>query len=219
MRLIDIAKNIDKSKENEFYIDFYVFSEDLDVQCWGWYEQDRLKGFWLGNFLSTDTCVGSRIYFFDDVPVAYSFQSGRKNSENLYWFSQEAAEKVRDFLFSLSKEELHIRVCDINEDIGDSYKVEFNAEVLDWNMARYKGQPIELIERIRETPDYGIDRKSKIKVLTTGEELVVHIKDLDFMYHLNDNIKTVDEMLKEATTRSVVNEHNGLNKNDYVKEG
>ncbi len=217
MKLIDIARNIDKSPQNEFDVDFDVFSNDLNLNCYGWYEQDRLKGYWLGDWCCTDTAVGSRLYFFDDEPVAYSFQSGRKNDENLYWFSEEAAQKVRGFILSL--EELHIRVCDVNEDIGDSYKIEFNTQVMDWSMARYNGQPIEFIERIRETPDYGIDTKSKIRVLSTGEELVVDIKDLDFLYHFSDSVKTVDEVLKTATVRSAETEHSGEAKGpEFVME-
>lgn len=203
MKLIDIAKNIDKSEKNESYVDLEVLQRELDLPVYGYAEQDRLKAFWVDNWYCTDSWVGGRMYFFDDEPVAYSYQQGRKCYENFAWFSQEAAEKVRDFVRDLMKEELRVRICDINEDIGDSYKISFNSEVLDWSMARLKGQPIEFIERVRETPDYGIDSNVKIRVPDTGEVLVIDVKDLDFLFHVNGvQEEVLDDVLADASARS-----------------
>ena len=41
-----------------------------------------------------------------------------------------------------------------------------------------------MIERVRETPDYGID--SKVKIEVDGIQKIVSIEDIDFKYHVLD---------------------------------
>lgn len=184
MKLRDIAKKIDKSKKNQDEVDISNISEELDINFYGWIEQDRLVCYWIGNWYCTDSWVGYRMYFLDDEPVAVSTQNGRKSDEQFEWFGKETACKVRDYILSIiPKEELSIKLCSLDDDIGDSYKISFNTQVLDWSRAKYEGEPIEFIERIRENPDYGIDQKSRVK-LSSGEEIIVDIKDLDFAFCL-----------------------------------
>lgn len=204
MKLIDIAKYIDKSKKNECFIDFDSLAEELGIHYYGYVEQNpRLKAYWVENWYCTDSWVGGRMYFFDGEPVAYSYQQGRKCDEQFAWFSQEAAEKVRDFVQALTKEELQVNICDLNEDIGNSYKVEFSCQVLDWSMARLNGRPIEFLERILETPDWGIDSNVRIRLPDTGDEKIVDVKDLDFLFHVNDiPAKGINEVLADASERS-----------------
>lgn len=204
MKIADVIKNIDKSEENrEHWVDFSSLSYALGFED-GFFDSDaldaRFKVYWLEKWRCTDAHVGTRVYFFDDEPVAITVQNGRKDDEKVFWTSKEAADKVHDFLLSLQKEEeLDITVCDMNEDIGDSYKIEFNSQVLDWSTARYNGSPIEVIERIKKTPDYGIDKELKIRVQDTGEELIVNIKELDFLFHLESNkVKSVDKLISDA---------------------
>lgn len=216
MKIKDIIKNIDKSEENrDLWNDCRPLSDALGFED-DFYDSDvldaRFKVYWLEKWLCTDSHVGTRVYFFDDEPVAVTVQNARKDDERVFWTSKEAADKVHDFLLSLQKEEeLNITICDMDEDIGDSYKIEFNSQVLDWSTARYKGSPIEVIERIKKDPDYGIDRELKIRVQDTGEELIVNIKELDFLYHLESNkVKSVEEKLSNAVERSeATNSGNG----------
>jgi len=189
MRIIDIAQNIDKSEKNREDIDFEVLFNELGIP----YSLDeeptdsRLQSYWVGNWCCTDTWVGYRIYFFDDEPVAFSIQQGRKWDEEFRWFSMDAAEKVRDYVLSFVKpKELSIAFCDINEDIGNTYKIEFASDVIDWSKARYMDYPIELCEIIKDKEDiYNLDPTLRIRLLSTGEERIVKVKDLDFVYHLN----------------------------------
>lgn len=206
MKIIDIAKNLDKSRKNECYIDFDALAEELGIHNYGYVEQDpRLKAYWVETWYCTDSWVGGRMYFFDDEPVAYSYQTGRKNDEVFHWFSQEAAEKVQAFVRELTKEELQVNICDVNEDIGDTYKINYAAQVLDWSMARLNGQPIEFIERVRPLGNYGFDTDVKIRVPDTGEEMIVNVRDLDFLFHVNAvPLMEVDEVLAEAAERSGV---------------
>ena len=165
MKLIEIANKIDKSERNESYIDLSEIAEMFGLSLWGYVEQDRLKAYHLGPWYCTDSWVGSRLYFFDDEFVAYSFQEGRKCDEKFKWVSKEAVDKVKNFILTfISKEDdWCISYCDINEDIGDSYKIGFNTQVLDWSKGRYQGSSFDMIERVKEKPDYDIDKEVKIR--------------------------------------------------------
>jgi hypothetical protein len=184
MRLIDIANRIDKSKENEDWVDIEELGNEFDVDV-PYTEQNRIKCYWIGNWYCTDSYVGYRMYFLDDEPVAFSTQLGRKSDENFKWFNIESAKKVREYLISLINpvnEELNLAVWDINEEVGESFKIEFNAQILSKDRIKLNGEKVEILERIKNKP-YGIDTELKIK-LQNGDEKHVDIRDLDFGYHV-----------------------------------
>lgn len=185
MKLADIAKKIDKSKINESEIDITDFSTEFNCD-FKYVDQDRLKAYYIGNWCCTDSWVGWRMYFFDEEPVAFSFQPGRKCDQEFEWFSKEKALKVRDYLLSLMSkddEELGLNFRNINDDIGEGFKIQFNNQIINPDKATYNGEQIYILERIKDDPDYGIDQNLKIK-LKSGEEKVVNIKDLDFKFNL-----------------------------------
>lgn len=188
MKLIDIANRIDKSKSNEAYIDTSNFNDEF--QCDFDYidesRMDKLKAYWIGSWYCTDSCVGYRMYFLNDKPVAFSAQIGRKYNEEFEWFSKELALEVRNYLISLIPiEGFHFSICDINKEVGDTYKIDFNDNLLTENKNRtiLNGKPIEILERIRETHDYGMDTLLRIK-LQNGEEKIVDIREIDFKFYL-----------------------------------
>jgi len=186
MKLIEIANKIDKSKKNESYIDTENFSSEFDFDFGFNLQQDRIKAYWIGNWHCTDSYVGYRMYFLDDEPVAVSIQQGRKSDENFEWFSKELALKVRDYLIYLiskDEDELNIKLCNINDDIGDSYKISFNNEILNPNKATYNGESIEILEEIKDKNNWGIGSQLRIKLLN-GEEKIIDIKEVDFKFNL-----------------------------------
>lgn len=189
MKLIDIANKINKSKENEDWVDISVIGEEfgLNIYSYGNNEKDRLKSYWIGNWYCTDSWVGYKMYFFDGEPVGISSQIGRKCNEEFEWFSNELALKVMNYIISLSVDEISFSLCDINDDIGDGYKISFNANILSHhkNNVSLNGEPVRIIERIRETPDYGIDQILKVK-LSNGDFIDVNIEKLDFNFHINE---------------------------------
>ena len=185
MKLIDIAKRIDKSKGNESSVDTMEFSSEFNYD-FEYVNQDRLKAYWIGNWYCTDSYVGYRMYFLDDEPVAVSSQIGRKYDEIFEWFSKELALKVRDYLIFImpnSAEEFNFKLCDINEDLGDSYKISFNSEILNPERATYNGESIKILERIKENPDWGIDQQLKVELPDT-EQKIIDIKEIDFKFNL-----------------------------------
>ena len=183
MKIIDIAKRIDKSKDNESWVDTYKLGEEFNLNL-DYVEQTRLKSYWLGNWYCTDTWVGYKIYFLDNEAVAFSIQSARKSDEEFHWFSKDLALKVKKYLLTfLIEEELHINVCNINDEIGDSYKIQFNSQILSCNKPTLNNEEITIIERIRYENDYGIDQELKIR-LKNGEEKIVNVQNLDFKYYV-----------------------------------
>lgn len=183
MKLNDIANRIDKSKQNEVWIEIMRLGEEFEVDV-SYVEQDRLKCYWVGKWRCTDSDVGYRMYFLDDQPVGYSEQLGRKSYEKFRWFSIDCANKVKEHLLTLSghKDELNINIMDINEEVGESFKIEFNEQIQSNDRITLNNEKVEILERIKNEP-YGIDTELKIR-LSTGEEKYVNIRDLDFGYHI-----------------------------------
>lgn len=182
MTILDAATKIQKSKENECFVDLEAFGEifNLQFKC---VEQDRIKGYWLANWYSTDSIVGYRIYFFDDKPVAFSEQIGRKYSEEIQWFSHKAAKSVKQYLLSLSVDKA-ICMCDMNKEIGESYSLEFNDEMLQSHIAVIRGKPVLSVEKINnDTSGFGLHNILKIKYNDDTEKFV-HISDLKFSYYM-----------------------------------
>lgn len=68
--------------------------------CVGWSSEvnKRMCMAALKTWVCTDTEVGAFAIFFDEAFVALSLQSGRKDGCDIFWFSNEAASKVRAFL-------------------------------------------------------------------------------------------------------------------------
>lgn len=185
MNLIELSKKIDRSEKNESYVDITDFNHEFRYD-FDYVEQNRLKAFWIGNWYCTDSYVGYRMYFLDDEPVAVSSQLGRKSDQEFEWFSEELALKVREYLISIviKKEvELGFTLCDLSEDIGDSYTIQFNSQILNPENAVFNGEPIKILERVKENPDWGIDKELKVQ-LPNGEVKVVNITELGFKYHV-----------------------------------
>jgi hypothetical protein len=51
--------------------------------------------------------------------------------------------------------------------------------------ATYKGEPIKILERVRETPDHGVDHMLKVELLD-GKETVIDLKDIKFKFNLKE---------------------------------
>lgn len=184
MKLIDVVKRIDKFDRNQDWVDTQELGEELGLDV-PWKEQDRVKSYWIGNWYCTDSYVGWKMYFFDDKPVAVSSQLGRKSNEEFEWFDLQIAKEVKEYLLTLlvkEDENLKVSVCDINEEMGDSFKISFNSQILNKDRAMLNGEKVEIVETIKNKP-YGIDDELKVR-LPNGDVEHVNVNDLDFSFHL-----------------------------------
>lgn len=186
MTFKEIAQKIDKSNANKCYNVLDAVCPELEVydNFFDCVEQTRLTAYWIGAWYDTEGWCGHRLYFLDDEPVAYSFQSDIGYTEQFHWFGRENALKVRDYLLSLlPAKEVKVTTVGVEEEFGNGFHVPFSSQVLDWSKARYHGVPLKSIERIKGKPDYGIDTELKIS-LPTAEEKVISVRDLEFQFHL-----------------------------------
>lgn len=183
MKLIDIANRIDKTDKNRTPVNIEGLARELNVDL-DWAEQDKITAYWIGNWYCTDSYVGYIMYFFDNKPMAFSSQLGRKCDESFHWFSLEIAEKVKEYLISLIVEEnkIDVKICDINAEVQDYYIIDFNAQLLSSNRPMLNGEKVEIVKRIKNK-DYGIDTALKVR-LSNGKEKQVDIRDLKFGYYL-----------------------------------
>lgn len=191
MKFLELIEKLDKSEENEAYVDLENIAEDLDINLYNYIKQDRLKSYWILHWYCIDSWVGTKAYFFDNEFVCYSVQTGRKSDEEFEWISMEAAKKVRDYIFSLMEvreNNLYINLMDKEEDVLDGYYLYCVEEVVGrkhWERALYNGESFEFIESIKEVPDYGVGKKIRIK-LKDGTIKEVKMKDILFKYNIKE---------------------------------
>ena len=180
MNLFEIATRIDKSEFNKHEVNIQKLGElfGLDVM---WNYQTELTSYWVRNWECGDELVGYKIYFLGDVPACYSQQTSRKSEEIFYWFSKSMAEKVRDFLISLSRNPIEtFNFKDISEDVSETYKLNSCYQITGTNIyrAKYKGEGFLFLGVNRENETVAIRNNE-------GETLVVQVRDLDFSYNIN----------------------------------
>lgn len=184
MKIKELIKHLDKSEQNNCMVDTMEIGEEFNLDI-PYVSQTRLISYWVGNWCCTDTWVGYKLYFFEDEPVAFSSQTGRKSDEIFHWFSLDVAKKVKDYLLSLLIEEevpLQVKICDLEEDVGDSFKIAFNSQILKKDRILYQGEQVTLLETLTNKP-HGISTLCKIQ-LPNGQIKEVEIEKLDFGYHV-----------------------------------
>ncbi|AOZ61863.1 hypothetical protein BJ4_240 [Bacillus phage BJ4] len=183
-----IFDRVDKSKGSG-WLDLSEIASEF--QIWEDYisepEDCRITSYWLANWYCTDTIVGFQVYFFDDKPMAFSTQMGRKCDVNFYWASQEVAEEVHEYIKSLivkEEPEIGVNLIDFNQEFEGYYRIDFSGQLFGVNpRATYKGRDVKIVERLKHT-DLGIDTDVIIEYNDTKDRERVNIRLLKFGYFL-----------------------------------
>jgi len=189
MKISEIIKRVDKSKQFKEDVWIGEMAEELHLNVSHYEDQDRLVSYWLGNWHCTDTWVGYKVYFLDDEAVAISLQTARKSDEQFEWISREIYYKVRDFVLEYQdKDEYPIDIVDLSEDIGDSYHIHYNGQVFDYHkkIARYQGEEVLITELRKDKDGYGTDQEVKIQFKKNWSEAWVKVGELEFPYNLTE---------------------------------
>lgn len=184
MKLIDIINNVDKSAKNEdtsVRWDMELFMRELNYsQCnWTLHQPEnniRLRCYWAANHICTDTWVGIRLYFLDDVFVALSTQSARKSDEILEWKDKQSADDVLNYIRSIdTPEEIkEFTPLNLEEELGDGYPIGFTEQMLVKEVL-YNG------ELVKVTEDNGNHYKNfhNIKIVgSDGIEKQIDVRDI-----------------------------------------
>jgi hypothetical protein len=194
MKIKDIIANVDKSRKFKDDVCLYTLAEDeFNIQIDNYdYNQDKIVSYYFGSWYCTDQYVGYKVYFMDDVAVAVSKQTARRADEIFEWVSKEAYYKVRDHLLSLMSEpEHHFTICDIEQELGDGYTINFNSQLLDYHrkIANLNGELVNISERHRgsgfnEQNQY---QPSLVRVYhQDGREEWVEVGKLTFPFNVNE---------------------------------
>src|SRR5688572_30224618 len=147
MKLKEILARIDKTKLESWH-DLQSIAEEFDIYQYFDTNQGRLKSYFYQNWYCTDSWVGGRIYFLDGEPVCVSWQSGRKSDEEFEWISRETFNKTKAYLLSLLiEEEKTIHLCDLEQEMGEGYQVEFSGQFLTQDVILLKtNEMVKIVE-------------------------------------------------------------------------
>ena len=184
MTILELAANINKSSKNED-TDF-IYSGILDnefgifdtIQS---YQHERFKCYWLLKWYCTDSYVGKRMYFFDDVFVAISYKQGRKCQEEFTWVSKEYYNQVKNYLLSLIEYDENpddiLTEEDFKIEFGQGEKIDYVEQLLT-NKIIYQGLVCNIIDKNRQN-----------NTINLSEVGWVSIHNVIIPYELNTNKK------------------------------
>lgn len=199
MKLIDALQNVNKSKEfktsilsnfiqNEFDVDIYDYAFNQE----NWYEQERLTCYFLGSWHCTDAEVGYRVYFFDDKPVATSFQQGRKWNEEIKWLSKELFNEVKDYILSFIEEKEYSidLIEDLDAEIAEGYSIGFFEQLYGYHShnVTYKSKRVKIVDFKKEFATQIDDnpyRRDTVQIeYENGDRELVKLNKLTFLFNI-----------------------------------
>lgn len=183
--LRELIKNVNKSDLRlKCSPDFEGLANSLGIYDVIYSEDERLKAYFIKVWHCTDSWVGIRAYFFDDVFVAISEQKGRKWDEEFEFVSVELAKKVRDYIVDLKKvEEFSPSIIKIlDEEIeDDTYCIEY-AEQIIHKSAYLNGEKVEIV-KYRWPGPLKSENFHNVEILHNGEKKTVDCRDLRFKFN------------------------------------
>jgi hypothetical protein len=153
MKIREIIEKIDKSRKNQSSIDIEELSRELGINYHGDFYDDtkegaRLKSYYMGYWYCTDSYVGYRAYFLDDVVVSISYQEGRKCDKEYFWVSIETATSVKQFIESLTTPCVNVGILDIDEDCGEGFSINYGSQLLtDTLIEKVTGEKVTVVEK------------------------------------------------------------------------
>ena len=138
----------------------------------------------LKQWYCTDTQVGINVIYLNNHPVAVTNQIGRKCDVNIYFLSEEAKNLVKEYLLSLYSGQQdyseYLTEDDLNEEMGDYFKIEYASEVL-YKTAWLNGEQVEITQKPRNLND-NINFHTVAIKHKDGVEEWVDVRELDFEY-------------------------------------
>ena len=187
MKILDLAKNVDRSKKNQvssFSLDLGLLNDEcrlLDVCTCFEADEIDIKEYWLQEIRDNDTSVGITVYFLKDELIGITNQEGRKYYKTMKWVSFEMFEKTTNYLIELNKNEgrHEIEYVDCETEMPERYKLEFNFNVYIGDVAHHKKYGKVKIKDI-------IDASYNEVVIEIKKDVidVIEIEELEFDYNL-----------------------------------
>ncbi len=149
MKLRDIIDRIDRSKRSD-PVDGYGIASELGVSvdlAEVDLEDHGVSKYRYASWICTDTRVGGSIIFLDGEPVAATWQSARKDDERYWWFSAEAAAKMRQRLLDIQIKTAPpaVKLVDLDMDMSDGFHVSFSSQLLTDDVI-WRGRPAKVVK-------------------------------------------------------------------------
>ena len=182
-QLIEKASQLPK-KEYELWDENLLSALGLDIIHHNYEKPVSLSTNHLKQWYCTDTWVGIDVIYLNNHPVAVTNQIGRKWDVNIYFLSEEAKNSVKDYLISLYNNQQdcadYLTEDDLNEEMGDYFKIEYASEVL-YKTAWLNGEQVEITQKPRTVNDNFNLHTVAIKH-KDGVEEWIDVRELDFEY-------------------------------------
>lgn len=191
MNFKEAFEKVDKSDSNKVYPCADSFCNVLDVNTYlGWSEElnEALVGYWLCNWLCTDTWVGGILYFFNGKPAAYSWQPARKSNMTISFISKEIAEEIRNFIIDLYKDiNGEIPLLDMEEEFDNYYTINYGSQLLSRANAKgtVHGEPVTVVQIYDSYKEIG--NWTKLDVSKENDDKIYTVDMSDFHIPLKLN--------------------------------
>ena len=131
MTVQKMLETIDLSKMERDYVDISSMCE-IEFGIYDYIEQPsdniRLTYCYYHRWICTDTEVGIRVWYLDDVPVCISHQPYRKYNESYEWMSDDGRNRVYDYIKSLMDDDMQFDIVSdesIAKIVENYEKIEF----------------------------------------------------------------------------------------------
>jgi hypothetical protein len=121
MKISEAISKLDLTKGHPTH-DIDSFSEALGFLGHLGYSEEfskRVTNYSVQDWQCGDTVVGTFIYYMDDQPVAVSIQTARENNKEVFFFSEDAAQKMRELIQSLMPDDYVPGIVSLDEELPD----------------------------------------------------------------------------------------------------
>lgn len=187
MQLKEAIRKLDKSESNAGYVAISDLYEELGIGVVDIPEHHNIRAYWLKCWKQEGYCIGTKILFLGEKPVAIAEVESIYEKDSYSWFSFETMNEVRNYLLTILPDKTYaeLHLCSLDTEIEESFKLERYQQVTNWEKATYKGENIVIAERILQHPDLETDCAVQIE-LKNGSVKRVDIKDLEFSINLQN---------------------------------
>ena len=192
MKIKDIIANVSKTKDFKRQVYIGDLAENVfDLSfIQNWEDQEVITSYYFGSWHCTDAEVGYKVYFFEDRPVAVSSQTGRKAEEVFEWISFDDYKKVKAYILTFLDGDLDtIVLVDLDQDLGDTYKVEYYDQMYNHHKqnAIYNSVDVKIVDfkdSVLDNKLYKFQPETvKIK-FADGTTKWLETKELDFKFNI-----------------------------------